>query len=109
MNFCTSCGRPREAGDAFCAHCGAPTTVAGAGHSVGVLDPQPVPPEGGGGRRNAGVIWAIVGTVVLALGIGGFAVWKVFFATSSGADSLTRQCARCWLQPRTRTRLPRSA
>jgi hypothetical protein len=39
MNFCTSCGQPREAGARFCTSCGAPF-VAGAGD-----EPAPVPPE----------------------------------------------------------------
>jgi len=56
--------------------------AATTGHSVGVLDQQPVSPARG---RRTGV-WVGLVLALVALGLGGFAVWKVFFATSTGAD-----------------------
>ncbi len=56
-----------------------------AGHMVGVLDQQPVAPPRPAGRSRA-TVWVVAALVALAAGLGGFAVWKVFFSSNTGAD-----------------------
>ncbi len=97
MGNCSACGQPLAEGLRFCTACGtpvaagsvsgpAPGAVGGpavAGHQPAEAPGTPSP----AGRRLSGGVLAGLLLAVLALGLGGFAVWKVFFSEDSGADS----------------------
>lgn len=82
--FCGACGAEHEDSDAFCPHCGAPTSRA-AGHQ----EPSPEPPPGASTGRRIGRRYLIAGLAVALLAAGA----AVFFLTRSDAPEQSRRIA----------------
>lgn len=89
MLRCSTCGHANEGPVAFCTQCGspagramAPNPSAGDPHAAPAFWASP-PPQ----PRRPGLLVPVSLLIVLALGIGGFTIWKVFFGAESGADT----------------------